>query len=236
MVHRGLWTDIRAVYFDAVGTLLHPEPSAAEVYAAVGRRHGGRLGVEEIHRRFRVAWNQEEKRDEAAGWTTSAAREYQRWQRIVAAVLTDVADFSACFAELYDYFGKTSAWRCDPEVGDVLTELVRRGYGIGLASNNDSRLRNVVGGLPALAPLQHLVISAEIGWRKPALEFFAEVCRRSGFSPPHLLHVGDHPIHDLQGAVQAGLKGVLFGTKLSEETERTGFVLQLSELLEISAG
>jgi putative hydrolase of the HAD superfamily len=234
MARRGLLTGIRAVYFDAVGTLIHPEPPAAEIYAAVGRRHGSRLAVEEIRRRFRAAWNEEEKQDEAAGWTTSAARETQRWQRIVAAVLTDVRDLPACFAELYDYFGKASAWRCDPQAADVLTELVRRGYGVGLASNNDARLRNVVAGLNALSRLQHLVISAEIGWRKPASAFFAEVGRRAGWAPAQLLHVGDDPINDLQGATQAGLNAVLFGTKLSRETERMGFVMQLSELLEIS--
>ena len=27
---------IRAVFFDAVGTLLHPDPSAADAYAAAG--------------------------------------------------------------------------------------------------------------------------------------------------------------------------------------------------------
>ena len=37
---------IEAVVFDAVGTLLHPEPSAVEVYAEVGRRQGTRHTAE----------------------------------------------------------------------------------------------------------------------------------------------------------------------------------------------
>ena len=31
-------TGVRAVAFDAVGTLIYPEPPVAQVYAAVGRR------------------------------------------------------------------------------------------------------------------------------------------------------------------------------------------------------
>src|SRR4051794_29016008 len=38
---------IRAVVFDAVGTLIHPEPSAAAVYTAFGRQFGSCLGREE---------------------------------------------------------------------------------------------------------------------------------------------------------------------------------------------
>ena len=47
MAAGALLGDARAVFFDAVGTLLHPDPSAAEVYAGVGRRYGSRLSVSE---------------------------------------------------------------------------------------------------------------------------------------------------------------------------------------------
>ena len=39
---------IRAVFFDAVGTLIHPEPAAATVYARIGQRFGTRLGVGDL--------------------------------------------------------------------------------------------------------------------------------------------------------------------------------------------
>ncbi len=91
----------RVVFFDAVGTLIHPEPSAPAVYAAVGRRFGSRLDVETIARRFRDAFRRQETIDRLAGWRTDEGRELARWPAIVAETLADIADPEACFRELY---------------------------------------------------------------------------------------------------------------------------------------
>ena len=39
---------VRAVFFDAVGTVIHPEPSAGAAYAEFGRRFGTRLEMGEV--------------------------------------------------------------------------------------------------------------------------------------------------------------------------------------------
>src|SRR5207249_1370969 len=80
-----------AVVFDAVGTLIHPDPPAAEVYAAAGQRFGSRHAADAIRTRFRAAFAREEAVDHAAGHRTDDAREIRRWQAIVATVLDDVA-------------------------------------------------------------------------------------------------------------------------------------------------
>lgn len=42
---------VRAVVFDAVGTLIRPEPSVAAVYSEIGRRHGAELNPAEVRAR-----------------------------------------------------------------------------------------------------------------------------------------------------------------------------------------
>jgi putative hydrolase of the HAD superfamily len=200
---------IRAIFFDAVGTLLHPEPAAPEVYAEVGRRHGSRIDVDLIATRFRQAFLLEEECDRRNAWRTSEAREIERWRHIVAAVLDDIRDAEACFQELFDHFSRPGSWRCDPDTEAVLRELSGRGYELGMASNYDHRLRTVVAGLPALAPIGRLVISAEVGWRKPAVGFFNAVCQPAGWSGEQLLYVGDDPANDYDGARAAGVNAVL---------------------------
>lgn len=233
MDHGGKKRAIRAVVFDAVGTLIQPMPAAAEVYAAVGRQFGSALSAAEIRPRFAAAWSREEHLDRMADWKTSEERERQRWQRVVATVLDDVSDGEACFRRLYEHFSQPSAWRCDPDAAPVLTELMRRGYQGGVASNNDGRLRQVVAGLPELAGLPLIVISSEVGWRKPAAEFFTETCRRAGCAPEQMLYVGDDPVNDREGAARAGLKSVLFAPNVATDLTGMTGISRLTELLEI---
>ena len=71
-------TGIRAVVFDAVGTLIHPEPAAPLVYAAVGCRYGSQRTSEEIAVRFREAFRREEAFDREHGWRITRVAEIDR--------------------------------------------------------------------------------------------------------------------------------------------------------------
>jgi putative hydrolase of the HAD superfamily len=200
---------IRAVFFDAVGTLIHPHPLPAEVYALIGSRWGSRLPVDVIAARFRSAFAREDQVDRDAGWRTSEAREFERWRRIVGAVLDDVTDPEGCFQEMREHFARPEAWRCEPGVETVFAALAARGLVVGVASNFDGRLRRVLAGLPPLRSLWRLVISSEMGWRKPAPEFFSGLCRVTGLAGDEILMVGDDPVNDAAGAEGAGLRMLL---------------------------
>ncbi|MCS7046519.1 MAG: HAD-IA family hydrolase, partial [Gemmataceae bacterium] len=122
-----------------------------------------------------------------------------------AEVLDDVPDAEACFQELYTHFSRAEAWRVEPAAAALLADLRRRGLRLGLASNYDARLRTVIAGLPVLAPLEHVLISSEVGWRKPAPEFFAAVCGQVRLPPDEVLYIGDDPENDVAAAGAAGL-------------------------------
>ena len=154
---------IRAVFFDAVGTLIHPAPPAPTVYAEIGRRFGSQWTVAEIAPRFRQAFVKQELLDRANRLRTSEAREIERWKQIVAEVLPDVSEPAACFAELFAHFGRPDAWRCEPDAETTLRTLAGRGFTLGLASNYDRRLRPVAKSL--LPMLEQIVISSEVGWQ-----------------------------------------------------------------------
>jgi putative hydrolase of the HAD superfamily len=218
---------VRAVAFDAVGTLITPDPPVHLVYHAAGQRHGGRHSAEEIRNRFGTAFRGEEERDRNAFWRTDPAREAERWRRIVTAVLDDVTDQEACFRELWEHFARPTSWRCLPDVGPVLAELALRGLALGLASNFDSRLRAVTAGLRDLRPIGPVMVSADVGWRKPATEFFAEVVRAFDCEPNEVLLVGDDFENDYVGATTAGLRAVLLDTARSPGTDT---VNRLSDL------
>jgi putative hydrolase of the HAD superfamily len=219
------------LFFDAVGTLIHPEPPAPIVYAAVGRRLGSRLDEATIAARFRTAFRRQEEADYAGKLRTDETREIARWRAIVREVLDDVSDAEACFQELYAHFACPDAWRCEPETAEVLSTLATRGHVLGIASNFDRRLRGLVESMPPLRPVKHLVISSEIGWRKPALEFFATMCGVVDSPPEQILYVGDDPVNDYEGARTAGMRSLLLvplGRSLSTEA---AWAASLRELL-----
>lgn len=203
-------TGVRAVFFDAVGTLLFPGRPVSRTYAEVARRYGCVVQEEQIRERFRIAWAHQDRLDQLAGWRTSEDRERARWQAIVAETIPD-APADDCFAELWTWFSRPEAWRLNQEAPDVFAGLVDRGFTLGIGSNFDARLLGLVGGLPELAPVRgRTLISSLVGWRKPAREFFAAMVAAAGREPGQVLYVGDDLGNDLEGASAAGLRAVLY--------------------------
>jgi putative hydrolase of the HAD superfamily len=218
---------IRAVFFDAVGTLLHPEPAVGVVYAQVGRALGSRYDDATLTIRFRDAFCRQEEIDRAHSWRTDEERERRRWRNIVAEVLDDVSDREDCFRRLWDHFASPASWRVEPDTSAILEHLTGRGYSLGLASNFDARLRRLAAELPELRPLTRMAISSEIGWRKPSRHFYDAVARLAGVAPSEILIVGDDPINDDEGARAAGLAALLYDRR----GDGVGSLSRLTDLL-----
>lgn len=225
------------IAFDAVGTLIHPLPPAAEVYHQVARRHGSRLPAEEVARRFRRAFHDTEQGDlalpDGLRLVTSEAREYERWRGIVTSVLDDVIDVAGCFDELFSHFGRAESWRCFDEVPEVLARLWTHGYRLAMASNFDRRLHAVCDGLPALSDIGLRIISSEVGCRKPGRKFFDALVMQAGCRAEQILMVGDDAANDIEGARRAGLQAVYLNRRTSPHPGELGNLRQLIELLNL---
>jgi putative hydrolase of the HAD superfamily len=81
---------------------------------------------------------------------------------------------------------------------------------LAIASNYDRRLRGVVAGLNALASIDLLVISSEVGWRKPAQAFFGHLTSTLALPARDVLYIGDDLINDFEGARDARLPALIF--------------------------
>ena len=66
---------IRAVLFDAVGTVLYPKPSAATAYYEAGRQFRSRLAAPEVARRYYAAFARHEARPQNGRRPHAHARE-----------------------------------------------------------------------------------------------------------------------------------------------------------------
>jgi putative hydrolase of the HAD superfamily len=201
---------VGGIVFDAVGTLIDPTPTVAEAYAEAALRQGVVLPTGVVRDRFRRHFGDDEADELRGPMATDEGREYRRWKRIVENVLPELPDVDRAFGELWDHFGRPGSWRCFPDVGPALRALEGSGISIRIGSNFDGRLRGVLGGLPELSGLvDGLVVSSEVGYRKPHPAFYRAACGALGLPPGRVLWVGDDPENDVRGPRSAGLRAVL---------------------------
>ena len=204
------WDGIEGIVLDAVGTLIDPEPSVARAYADAALRQGVVVDVAEVKVRFGRHFRNDEVDEQIGPMATDESIESRRWRRIVANVLPDLPDQGRAFDELWDHFGRPDAWRCFPDVASGLVALGEAGFRVRVASNFDGRLRAVAAGLPELVGfVDTLVISSEVGYRKPHAAFYAASCASLDLPPGRVVCVGDDPENDVLGAERAGLRGIL---------------------------
>ncbi len=220
---------VEAVLFDAVGTLIEPNPPVAIAYESVGKRFGSALAGAEILRRFRAAFARQEQLDEAEfDGKTDEARERRRWQTIVAEVFPDVADGESLFAALWRHFAEPTSWRLCPGAAECWRTLELRGLTLGIASNFDGRLEAVCQGLPPLNDCRQLFISSRLGIRKPHPAFFAAIAAQLRVEPERLLLIGDDLTNDYQAARAAGWQSILVDPKAAHSAAQC--IRSLAEL------
>lgn len=199
---------------DAVGTLIEPVPSVSEAYVTSANRQGIALNPDVVRQRFRRAFQYDEFQEGQGPLTTDEPTEFRRWRRVVAEVLPELPDPDLGFAELWEHFGKPTSWRCFPDVPVFLAKARADGLRLRIASNFDARLRAVVAGLPELAALSdRLLISSEVGYRKPHPGFYQRVICDLEIASSATLWVGDDPENDVLGPRLAGFRSVLLSRK-----------------------
>jgi putative hydrolase of the HAD superfamily len=208
-----LFTSVDTVVFDVVGTLLEPAPSVSEAYKKSSEKFGVTLSSSEIAKRFSIAWERQESLDAQnnPAFSTSRSREYERWQQIVCDVFEDSPAAGNIFEDLWIHFGKPSSWQ-PVEQGCRLLEAVREsGIDVAVASNFDERLLPLAKHVEPLISIEKIFASSELGWRKPAPQFFQAVESRLEKEPDQLLLVGDDPRLDIAAANAAGWKSMRIG-------------------------
>ena len=208
-----LLVGVDTVVFDVVGTLLEPTPSVSEAYKDSAAKCGLYLSAREISQRFSVAWEKQEGLDaqNKPAFGTSRSREYERWQQIVCDVFEDSPAADKIFDDLWLHFGKPSSWQ-PIEQGCRLLETVREfGVDVAVASNFDERLLALAKHVEPLIGIENIFASSELGWRKPAPQFFQAVESRLQKVSDQLLLVGDDPRLDVAAANAAGWKSMRIG-------------------------
>ncbi|MEX2026648.1 MAG: HAD-IA family hydrolase [Pirellulaceae bacterium] len=204
---------ICAILFDAVRTLIYPDPPVAEAYHRVGRELGSSRTLAEIKGLFREAYQRSESlfalpgNDGGLGrQPTSDERERKRWRQVIGEIFDDLpaAPADEALVRLWRHFAQPAHWQLYDDVAAAWQELSQRGYVLGIASNFDSRLEAICRGLPPLDQCRQLFISSQIGYPKPAPQFFRAMEEKLGLRGEEILLVGDDWTNDVLGGRSCG--------------------------------
>jgi putative hydrolase of the HAD superfamily len=197
---------VRAVLFDALGTLVELQPPAPRLRAALERTTGVDVGDDaagrgfgaEItfylanHMRGSTREGVERVRDECAAALHEALGVDGLDRAAVRRAMLDALQFAAY-----------------PDVVPALRALRDRGLGIVVVSNWDVSLPDGLEGAGLGGLVDAAISSAEVGVAKPAPEPILAGLAAAGVAPEEAVYVGDSPDTDVAGARAAGVRPVL---------------------------
>ncbi len=200
---------IKAVSFDAAGTLIHLSEPVGSSYSKVAAKFGLEADPEALNRAFRHIWAHT-----PAPFSTTAEQndpnEKSWWRRLVSKVFDEAghpfdseASFEPFFQALYDHFESPGTWLADQDALETLA-IVSENLPTVILSNFDYRLRRILEDLSLLHYFDEVFLSCEQGASKPDPKLFRIVSQSIGHPPGEIIHVGDDPECDWKGAEQAG--------------------------------
>ncbi len=99
-----------------------------------------------------------------------------------------------------------SGFSADHEMLDALAALRAGGMPVALVTNSFGR--DCYDGFDLHALADVVVISSDVGVRKPSRRIYAIACERLGVAPANCVTVDDIE-HNLEGAARLGIAGVL---------------------------
>ncbi|MDH3402024.1 MAG: HAD-IA family hydrolase [Acidobacteriota bacterium] len=203
---------VRAVSFDATGTLIH-SPRLGEIYSEVLARHGYAVTPARARSLVRTVW---QELDIAAGRDGDCFASHPGgargwWRRFLERFCEHLGGpppsrFAA--AELFDRFAAAAAWEVYPDVRPALAALRRSGLALAVIANWDERLPALLEALGLGDAFATVVTSQGAGVRKPHPLIFQTALGLLDLAPEEVLHVGDRRLEDVEGAQALGMRAV----------------------------
>lgn len=202
----------RAVLFDAGETILHPAPSFPELFADVLAGFGHtvdeetiRDGLYAIPQRFVQAAERGEL------WTTSLERSRAFWTSVYDLFLERVGlpTGDGLQGALYAAFTDVRNYALFDDVRPTLEALSRSGMRLGLVSNFESWLDDLLVHLEIRDAFEVRVISGVEGVEKPDPAIFELALERAGSRAEETVYVGDVPEFDVAPPLALGMGAVL---------------------------
>ena len=224
-------SDLDAVTFDAMGTILTLADPVPRLQRALRHHHGVEVSLDRCH----VAMQAEIRHYRAISHRAGTREALAAVRLECAGVLAEALQVGLDAGALLPCLTDAVAYTAFPDTADVMDAPARRGprhrRRLELGRVAARRARRL-----GLAPLVDAVVtSAEAGASKPDAAIFERAGELLGARPHRMLHVGDDAEGDVDGARAAHLHAVHLvreGT-LATRRPRIATLLELPALLDL---
>lgn len=204
----------KLILLDAVGTIFGIKKNVGFAYAEIAQKYGVNGDAEILNTAFYdsfksappLAFGQQENS------TILQQLEYDWWQNIAYQtfeqinLISEFNNFAEFFQELYNYFSTAQPWFIYDDVIPALNHWRNNNINLGIISNFDSRIYQVLEHLQLNQYFSTVTISSQIGVAKPEAEIFLTALKQNNCNPHEAWYIGDSKKEDYWGARNVGIK------------------------------
>ena len=229
----------RLVTFDVVGTLLRVKRSPGFHYASAAKRYGFDVDAKQIDLVYGSVWK--DTKDKYPNYGVNNGLSSQTWWQNFVKNVFQSAGFTMpvndICNDLWSMFMKKDLWEVAPCIENTLNELQSRGFMLGVVSNFDERLEDVLSAVNLRQYFSVIMTSVTAGVEKPDVQIFEKTLNRLHIDPWNALHIGDDLIEDYESAWQSKMNAILFAgwrqysEKVLANVERDHIFFEYAELL-----
>uniref|UniRef100_A0A8C4NGF6 Haloacid dehalogenase-like hydrolase domain-containing protein 3 n=1 Tax=Eptatretus burgeri TaxID=7764 RepID=A0A8C4NGF6_EPTBU len=182
---------VRLITWDATGTLLRVRGSVGEQYKAAGLLFGlASPRVTSLNAAFREAYAHQSRLKPCYGSTCAGKSGANRWWASVVQetfnrcgvrdppLIMKIADY------LYHEMKRPDRWEVFGDVHPTLSWCKTQGFRLGVLSNFDKRLNDILSGVGLRSYFDFVLTSDEMGTQKPQPEVFHLALKHTGVQGP----------------------------------------------------
>jgi putative hydrolase of the HAD superfamily len=197
---------VRAVIFDWFGTLAQWPHGPTSSYTSIFESYGYRVDPAVLNE-YHARWDGADHTEHSVSRATYMAWSRRRLVGLVTECGVPGPEREALVEAMTEADLRT-AMVVFPEVPSVLAELRQRGLAIGVCSNWNWDLDDVLASTGVAPLIEGSVTSARVGFRKPHPAMYESILAALGVTAPEALFVGDSWKPDVLGPIEAGMRSV----------------------------
>ncbi|KAI5735386.1 hypothetical protein M8J77_017640 [Diaphorina citri] len=225
----------KLVTFDVTGTLLRFRRTAGEQYVETGKKFGYDLNANVVQDNFVKHYKYFDKKYPNFGSGTIGWKDW--WKRVVFKCFKDSynghiteADINNVFNDLIKSYSNQMGWKLAEGATELLDMLQSRNITLGVISNFDPRLHDLLKEMKLYGYFKFVVTSYETGLAKPDEKIFKLAESFACVNDSDIkIHIGDNFHLDYKAALDAGWNSILI-THLQDNHSDSNSDLFFSDL------